>query len=89
MQRAEVRFDIATRKLARAPEQLQTDLESLLFEVHGRNLNEQLMGSSPTLADIAAWVMERLQMQHPGIITVEVEEVPDVRVTVRREVRRQ
>lgn len=84
----EVRFDLNKRSLSCAPEQLRTDLEALLVEVNSRDLNEQLMGGVPTLAGLAAWIMERLQFQHPTIITVEVEEVPDLRVTVKREVRR-
>ena len=84
----EVRFDLAAKRLARAPEQLRTDLESLLIEVNGRDLNEQLYGTEPSLAGIAAWLMERLLMEHPNIITIDVEEIPDLHVIVRKEVRR-
>lgn len=84
----EVRFDLTAKRLARAPEQLRTDLESLLIEVNGRDLNEQLFGGSSSLAGVAAWIMERMLMEHPQIITVDVEQVPDLHVVVRKEVRR-
>jgi 6-pyruvoyl-tetrahydropterin synthase len=85
----EVRFNESTHMPAATPEELQIDLAELLIELDGKHLNDQLVGTPPTLAGIAGWIMERSLMRHPNLVACEVQELDsDLRMTVRREVRR-
>lgn len=85
----EVRFNETTHMPAANPEDLQINLVELLRELDGKNLNEQLIGTPPTLAGVAGWIMERSLLQHPNLVACEVQELDsDLRMTVRREVRK-
>ena len=68
---------------------LPGDLRAIVGELHLRSLDDMLIGGNQTLDGIAAWLMERLLVRHPGLSIVEVwtADRPDFRVGVRREVR--
>lgn len=70
-------------------DELGADLRMVVAELHLRSLDDMLVGGSQTLDGIAAWLMERLLLRHPGLSIVEVwvGDRPDVRIGVRRETR--
>lgn len=79
------RFDLNKGRLN--PSTLDSDLTNLLSEVHGRDLNEMLPGTHTMPENIAAWVMERLSLQHRTLYKVKVWQDEAMFITVRREVR--
>lgn len=68
---------------------LADHLGDVLVELHLHSLDDMLVGGSQTLDGIAAWVMERLLINHPRITKTEVwaADRPGVRVGVMREIR--
>ena len=68
---------------------LTDHLSEVLSELHLHCLDDMLVGGSQTLDGIAAWVMERLLINHPRITNVEVwaADRPGVHVGVAREIR--
>lgn len=79
------RFDLNKGRLS--PSTLPYDLIQLLGEVNGRDLNEMLPGTHTMPENIAAWVMERLSLQHRTLYKVKVWQDEFVYVSVTREVR--
>lgn len=68
---------------------LEADLQTVVAELNLRDLREMLVGGSQTLDGIAAWVMERLLLNHPRITRAEawVADKPWVRAGLTREIR--
>lgn len=68
---------------------LAVHLSDVLSELHLHSLDDMLTGGSQKLDGIAAWVMERLLINHPRITKVEtwVADRPGIHVGVVREIR--
>ena len=69
--------------------ELMPDLRALLSELHLHSLDDMLTGGSQTLDGLGAWLMERLLINHPRLVAVEVStlDAPGLLVTVTREIR--
>lgn len=70
--------------------ELLPDLQAVVVgELHLKSLGDMLMGGSQTLDGIGAWVMERLLINHPRLVRVDVSiaDQPEVVVSVTREIR--
>ena len=62
------------------------DLFSVTRDLHLHTLSDMLYGGSQTLDGIAAWICERLLMEHPRITQVTVS-IPGSAGVVTREIR--
>lgn len=56
-------------------------LSTILLELHGKTLNEMMRGTQPTAEGLASYLLERLRLDTPGLVSVAVE-IPNHRVTV-------
>jgi 6-pyruvoyl-tetrahydropterin synthase len=66
---------------------IQQDLEVLLREFDGRDINSMLVAGDPSVMGIANWIMERLLGAHSGLVKVEVEDSKGLAGTSTREIR--
>ena len=49
----------------------RADLTKVVSELHLHSLDEMLVGGQQTLDGIGAWIMERMLMRHPRLVTVD------------------
>jgi 6-pyruvoyl-tetrahydropterin synthase len=69
---------------------LPDKLESIVGELHERNLEDMMRGGSTDLDGIARWILERLMSSVPSIVEVTVTEggqLGRTAITARRELR--
>ena len=68
---------------------LGQDLDDLVRELSGRNINDMLPQSKPTLEGVGMWFIERLSSSYPKIVEVEVGwlDPPQQSCLIRREPR--
>lgn len=65
---------------------LYDDLYTVTRDLHLHTLSDMLYGGAQTLDGVAAWISERLLMEHPRITTVTVA-IPGSAGVVTREIR--
>lgn len=56
---------------------LRDDLQAVARELDRRDLGEMLVGGEQSYHSVAAWVMERLALRHPRLMSVEVSVADD------------
>jgi len=61
--------------------QMPMVLSTIVWELEGKNLNEMVRGTKPTLEGVAAYILERLRLDSPGLVSVTVS-IPFHQVTV-------
>lgn len=67
--------------------ELGDELEAILGELVGKNLNKMMVAAEPTGPNLAAWVLERITVNFPKVVEVAVATDPGHRYVMRREVR--
>lgn len=66
------------------------DLAEVVAELHLHSLDDMLPAVSQDLGSMSSWIMERLTIRHPGLVTVDMwtADRPEERIGAEREIRR-
>lgn len=81
------RFTVVVTEQTEVVTKLPDHLRAVLDELHLHSLDDMLIGGSQTGQGIAAWIMERLLINHPKVTSVELWWDPDLRYGVTRDIR--
>ena len=80
-------FEVTARVQGDYQPEVQEELEVLLRELDGRDLNVMMIAGDPSVTGIAAWIMERLLHLHPRLVRVQVTDSKGLTGVAERELR--
>ena len=81
------RFHVEVTEQTEVTTKVRESLEAVCAELHLHRLDEMLVGGAQTGQGIASWILERLLINHPKIIRIELWWDPDFRHGITRDIR--
>lgn len=81
------RFEVEVTEQTEISTDILKNLVDICSELHHHSLDEMLTGGSQSGQGIASWIMERLLINHPKIVRLELWWDPRLRYAVTRDLR--